>query len=159
MVGPGIAVAPRRAAVIVWSAMLVGLVVFLVVAAAVGPTMRDRGVDAGLAEVLLPLLAFVAAGSLVASRLVPRFLKVAGPMAGQAALPRQIMACALCDGGAVFAVVVWMVTGSPLALALLLLPLGGLVACWPGDARWAALGGGATAGAPRGFRPPTAPPR
>jgi len=153
MVGPGIPVAPRRAAFIIWGAMLAGLLVLLVVAAVIGPSVREEGVDAQLAGVLLPLLALVAAGTLVASRLVPRLVKAVGE---QAALPKQIMACALCDAGAAFAVVVWMLTGTPLALALLLLPLGGLVACWPGDARWEALGGGPGA-VPRGFGPRPGP--
>jgi hypothetical protein len=74
---------------------------------------------------------------------------------------KSLMACALCDGGAVFAVVVWMVTGSTIALALLLLPLAGLLACWPGDARWGSLGGTVAPPPPRGFGPrgPSAGPR
>jgi hypothetical protein len=51
------------------------------------------------------------------------------------------VASALCEGTGLFAIVVFMVTGSPVALVLLLLPLGGLVACYPSDDRWEALGG------------------
>jgi hypothetical protein len=144
--------APRRVALILWATMVAGLVVLLGVAAALGPAMQAQ-TDPELAETLVAVLGLVAAGTLIASRVVPRWVKAPAGQADQAALARQLIACALCDGGALFAVVVWMLTGSPLALALLLLPLAGLLSCWPGEARWAALGG-AAAPPPRGFGPP-----
>ena len=144
--------APRRIALIIWGAILAGVAILVLVAALVGPSLHRDGDPAGLAEVLVPLAAVLAAGTLVASRLVPRLVQATGD---QGALAKHVTACALCDGGALFAAVVWMVTGAPLALALLLLPLAGLLACWPGDARWAALGGVVAAPPPpRGFGPP-----
>jgi len=152
MTGAGNPAAPRRTAVVVWAAMVAGLVLLLGVAAALGPSMQAQ-TDPDLAETLVAVLGLVSAGSLIASRVVPRWVKAPAGQADQAALARNMIACALCDGGALFAVVVWMLTGSPLALALLLLPLAGLLSCWPGEARWAALGG-AAASPPRGFGPP-----
>jgi hypothetical protein len=152
MTGAGTPAAPRRTAVVVWAAMVAGLVLLLGVAAALGPAMQAQA-DPELGETLVAVLGLVSAGSLIASRVVPRWVKVPAALADQAALPKQLIACAFCDAGALFAVVVWMLTGSPLALALLLLPLAGLLSCWPGEARWAALGG-AAASPPRGFGPP-----
>lgn len=131
---------PRRAAPVIWGALLAGQVLFLAVAFFARPGMNP--VDPGFARLMLLLLASFATVVVLLSRLLPpRLPRHAGVSPDQHALSRNVVACAFCEGAGLFAIVVYLVTGSPVALAILVLPLAGLVACWPGDARWEALGG------------------
>ena len=52
---------------------------------------------------------------------------------------RLIVACALCEGGALAALVVFLQTGSPFALAPYALSWLALAAHFPGDRHWARL--------------------
>lgn len=98
--------------------------------------------DPALTRVLLLVLAPLAVVNVALSRLLaPRVQGAPGASPDERALARNIVACALCEGAGLFAIVVFMLSGSPVALAILLLALAGLLACWPGDARWEALGG------------------
>ena len=130
----------RKVAPIIWAALLFAQVAFLVVASFVRPGMRP--VDPGLTRLLLVVQASLAVIAVALSRLLPaRIRRLPGVLDDPLALSRNIKACALCEGAGLFSIVVFLLTGSPVALAVLLLPLGGLVACYPSEARWAALGG------------------
>jgi len=130
---------PQRVARIVWFALLGGLVAFFVVATMVGPGFRGGGhADPELGRFLTAVMAVYTLVVVGLSRLVPRLLKLA-VAPGQAALTRTIVGSALCEGAGLFGVVVWLLSGSPVVLAPLLLALGGLLAWFPGDGRWAAL--------------------
>jgi hypothetical protein len=140
---------PRKVAPIIWGALLAGQVAFLLVALFAQPGMRPA--DPGFARTLLLLLASFAAVLVLLSRLLPpRLPRQAGVSPDQHALSRNIVACAFCEGAGLFSIVIFLVTGSPAALAILVLPLAGLVSCWPSDARWEALGGTPRDGAQRG---------
>ena len=120
--------------------------IFLVVATFVVASTRTA--DPRLTNVLAAAVSALAVVEVVLSRFVPRALrKHEGDSADQHALRRNITAAALCEGPGLFAVVAWMITGSPLVLPALVISVVGLVACFPSDARWEALGGSAWPGA------------
>ncbi len=59
----------------------------------------------------------------------------------RSAVARLIVACALCEGGALVAIIVFMQTGEALALAPCALSWLALAAHFPGDRHWAQLTG------------------
>jgi hypothetical protein len=67
----------------------------------------------------------------------------------QLAVTRLIVASAVCEGAALFAIVGFLVTGAPVMLGPWALSFGSLVAHFPGDRHWARLVGTPAAAAPR----------
>jgi hypothetical protein len=142
MAQPTAAQDPRRVATVIWGAMLAGLVFFLLVGTFAGPAAQGRPVNPERSTSLVFLATALTVAMLVASRILPRLVSPPAPAPGQLALARHVMSCALCEAGALFCIVVWTVTGAAMVLAPFVLALGGLLACFPSEARWAALGGG-----------------
>jgi hypothetical protein len=156
---------PRGVATIIWAALLagptmfLGVALFLVVGIRGGVGLGEPraapaliGASAGLSVVTVALswlwavrmrIARPAQGS-VARRGAASFPP--GPEAD--ALTRLIVSCALCEGGALFAVIAFMRTGHMLALAPYALCWLALAAHFPGSRHWAQLTG-APAVAPR----------
>jgi hypothetical protein len=131
---------PRKIATIIWWALLAGLLIFLVVATVALASIRTA--DPRLTNVLAVAVSVLAVVEVVLSRFVPRAIrKHEADTADQHALRKNVTAVALCEGPGLFAVVAWMITGSPLVLPALAVSIVGLVACFPSDARWEALGG------------------
>lgn len=133
----------RRTAVIIWGALLAGVIGFSVVAAVAGPNVRRGATGEGLGQVLGAVAACMALTCLVVSIALPPRLRrfPAGTPPDGVALTRTIVASALNEGAALFAVVAWMVTGSPWPLAALAVSLAGLLLAFPSQGRWARLGG------------------
>jgi hypothetical protein len=155
---------PRVAGTIIWAALVAGPMVFLGVALYVVFGLRGGGLGAQLPEPAL------IGGSLALSVVTVALswlwavrMRVARPAQGGAAqrgggamapgpeadaVQRLVMACALCQSGALAAIVVFMLTGNALALAPYALSWLALAAHFPGDRHWAQLTG-LPAGAPR----------
>jgi hypothetical protein len=133
---------PRRVALLIWLALLAGLLVILVVGTFAGPAAQGHPFDPERATTLVFLATALTVAMVVASRVLPRVLRPTASEPAQLALARHVMACALCEAGALFCVVVWTVSGDAVVLAPFVLALGGLVACFPSEGRWEALGGG-----------------
>ncbi len=148
---------PRLTAIIIWAALLAGPTMFLGVALYLvfglgGGVGIAAPLDAGPALVggsLVLSVITVALSWLWAVRMsVPAQRGVAargrgaippGPAAD--AISRLVVACALCEGGALAAVVVFLLTGNALALATYALSWLALAAHFPGDRHWAQLTG------------------
>ncbi len=146
----------RRNAYVIWGALLAGPLVFAVIASQVGPGLRDP--EGPPLEILAHLSLAFAAASVLASRVLPRLLRLPpGLPPEQVALTRNVIALALCEGSALFGLVAWMVTGSEWALVAAAMGIAGIVSCFPGDARWRSLlpqepGRGGPGGPPRMVR-------
>jgi hypothetical protein len=130
----------RRTALIIWCALFAGVVVFAVVATAVGPGFWPQGGE------VADLLAWVALGMalvvLPVSRLLPSRMKaMPGASADALAVARTIVASALNEGAGLFAGIAWMLGGRMLALVALAIALSGLLLAFPSAARWQRLGG------------------
>lgn len=140
----------RRTAVVVWAALTGGLVLFTAVATRMPPTRADGG---RLAAVLFPAVAGVAVVFVLLSWLLPGRIRPGGAVVtpDQLALSRSVVACALCEGPALFAVVGLMLTRAPAMLLPFALSAGALLAHYPGRSRWERLGADA--------RPPGGPDR
>jgi hypothetical protein len=127
--------ANRFLAYVVWGSLLFSVLVVGGASIALGPGMRES--QSASIPAALPIVAGALNVVLLAvSRFVPRMLKAETPPHA-----KNIVAIAVCDAGAVFAAVVWMLSGNEHALIGLILGLGGIAACLPNDARWLALGG------------------
>ena len=150
---------PRFVATILWAALLAGPTMFLGVALYLVVLLRNgAGLGAPLAETAL------IGGSLALSVVTVALswlwavrMRTARPAQGgtvqrgaAAALPpgpeadavtRLVVACALCEGGALAAVVVFMLTGEVLALGPYALSWLALAAHFPGDRHWTRLTG------------------
>ena len=149
---------PRRVATIIWAALVAGVTSFLGIAAYLvfgvrsGPTVPDPAI----APVLLGASAAVSLVTVALSWLwavrmrmpaargdAPRRARPApyppGPEAE--AVTRLIVASALCEGGALLAIVALMATAEPVALAPFAVSYLALLAHFPGDRHWARLVG------------------
>lgn len=143
----------RRTAVIIWGALVAGLAVFLAVAFAV-PLAGEPA--PGIASPLLMVVTGLVLVEVPLSWLwAIRIRPVAKPGAPAVtlekhALTRLIVAGAMCEGGALFAVVVFMVTRDARALAPFAIAFVALLAHVPSDRHWARLcrGEDPAAGAP-----------
>lgn len=149
---------PRLVATIVWAALLGGATMFLGVALYLVFGLRG---GAGVAAPLDAEPVFIGASlvlSVVTVALSWRFavrLALPGARGGVAlrgggaippgpeadALTRLLVACALCEGGALAAICVFLLTGNALALAPYALSWLALAAHFPGDRHWAQLTG------------------
>jgi hypothetical protein len=140
---------PRRIGTIVWAALVAGALAFF--AATLYVTMPG---DAGLVPVMLPVAAGLAVVDVAASWLWAVRMRVPAPPGGPApspdaaALTRLIVASALCEGAALFALVAFLVTRDAVMLAPFGVSLVALLAHFPGDRHWARLVG-SPAAAPR----------
>lgn len=140
----------RRTAVVVWGVLAGGVVLFAAVATRMPPA---RAGGERLAAVLLPAVAGVAVVFVLLSWILPGRIRPGGPVStpDQLALSRSVVACALCEGPALFAVVGLMLTRAPAMLLPFALAAGALLAHYPGRGRWERLGADA--------RPPGGPDR
>ncbi len=155
---------PRVIATIIWAALLAGPTMFLGVALYLVFGLRGgSGVAApfdaepALLGASLALSVFTVAlswrwavGMALSSRggVALRGGGAIPPGPEADAVTRLIVACALCEGGALAAVAVFLVTGNALALAPYALSWLALAAHFPGDRHWARLTG-LSAGAAR----------
>jgi hypothetical protein len=157
---------PRVVATIIWAALLAGPTVFLGVALFIVFGLRGgAGVGVG---VPLAQPALMIGGSLALSVVTVALswlwavrMRIAPPAQGGQrgaaagfppgpeanAVARLVVACALCEGGALAAIIVFMQTGEAPALASYALSWLALAAHFPGDRHWAQLTGGPTGAA------------
>ncbi len=151
---------PRIVATLIWGALLTGPTVFLGVALYLVFGLRggaglgeqaDAGVLVGFSLALA--IVTVSLSWLWAIRMRIR----SGPRRGAGALPpgpesdavaRLTVSSALCEGGAIFAVVVFLLTGHLVALASYAVCWLALAAHFPGDRHWAQLTGTPAAASP-----------
>lgn len=142
----------RRTGLVVWGALLAGLVLFAGVAGYVGPNVQRRGAAEveRLGEIFLYLAGGMSALMLLLSFVIPARVRTA-PQAGPDALAmsRTIVASAANEGPALFCIVAWMTTGNPWLAAPFALSILGLLLAFPSEARWARLGGAPPPGASR----------
>lgn len=147
----------RRAAVTIWGALLGGVAIFSGVALLVP---LGRPADPEFAALLLLVALAMAVVSVGLSFWIPRRMLPGGAVAApdQLALSRTVVAGALCEGPALFAVVGFMVSREAGMILPWALSLGALLVHFPGAARWERLRAGAAAGgagrSPSGGAPP-----
>jgi hypothetical protein len=151
---------PRFVATVIWAALLTGPTLFLGVALfLVFGLQGGGGVGVLLADPRLMMGASLALSVVTAalSWLWAVRMRIAQPAPGGVirrgaasgfppgpeadAIARLVVACGLCEGGALFAVIVFMQTGNALALASYALSWLALAAHFPGDRHWAQLTG------------------
>lgn len=128
----------RRAAYVIWGALLLGLLVFAAIASYLAPGFRSRGQPspALLAQIALAF----AFSAVLGSRVLPRLMRPSpGVAREQFALTRNIVALALCESAALVGLVAWILTGGEWALVAAAMGIAGVIACFPGDARWRSL--------------------
>jgi hypothetical protein len=136
----GGAVGPtRRTAVIVWCGLSAGVVALAAVATAVGPTCWQHNGD--VAGVYAWVALGMAPACLLVSRLLPGRIKVTGATPEAVALQRMLIASALNNGSALFAVMAWILGGSGLSVFALVISMVGLLLAFPSAARWRSLCG------------------
>jgi hypothetical protein len=125
----------QRRAVIIWTALCLAVAGFFAVTFFVRVPPRQ--------DVLRPLLGIAAAMTvvcLVASRVLPeRIKRPGGASREQFAMQRHIIACALCEGAALFACVVLLITRSSIAGAIAAVGYAALLLSYPGLERWQRL--------------------
>jgi hypothetical protein len=144
----------RRIGTIIWAALVAGVLAFFAVALYLFLFVHVPG-DARLVPVMLPVAAGLsvvdaALSWLWAVRMRPAVRAGAAPPAPEAfALTRLIVASALCEGAALFALVAFLVTQDAVMLLPLAVSFVGLVAHFPGARHWARLVGEPAASAPR----------
>jgi hypothetical protein len=136
----------RYIAYVIWGSLMLGVLLMAGVAAFLGPGIRENlwepyptafPISAALTNMVL----------LPGSRLIPRALREDMPI-----LTKNIIAAAICEAGALFAAVAWMMTGHRHAVAGMVMGLGGIAVCYPNDTRWRALGGLVEGDVPGGDR-------
>jgi hypothetical protein len=151
---------PRVVATIIWAALLAAPTVFLGVAlflvfglrggAGVGVPLTEPALMIGGSLVLSVVTVTLSWLWAVRMRIAPpaqsglekRGAAPAFPPGPEAnAVARLVVACSLCEGGALAAIVVFMQSGSALALAPYALSWLALAAHFPGDRHWAQLTG------------------
>lgn len=153
---------PRVIATIIWAALLAGPTMFLGIALyLVFGLQGGAGVAAPL-DAEPALLGVSLALSVLTVALSWRWaVGMARPSRGGVALrggaippgpeadavTRLVVACALCEGGALAAVIVFLLTGNTLALVPYALSWLALAAHFPGDRHWSRLGGPSTGAA------------
>lgn len=146
---------PRVVATILWAALLTGPTLFLGVALYLVIVVRGGAGVAAPLEAEPALLGASLALSVITVALSWLWaVRMGGPAGGAPrvgaamqpgpeayAVPRLIVACALCEGGALAAVVVFLLSGNLLALTPYALSWLALAAHFPGDRHWAQLTG------------------
>jgi hypothetical protein len=138
---------PRVVGTIIWGALVAGVLMFL----AISLVVRMPG-NAELAGVLVPVSGGMSLVSAALSWLWAIRMKPPAPPGGvppgpdATALTRLIVASAICEGSALFAIVVFLVTRDALALLSFAVSFVALVAHFPGGRHWARLAGAAAPG-------------
>ncbi len=164
---------PRMVATIIWAALLAGVTAFLGIAAYLvfgvrsGPTVA---LDPAAARALIGVSAGVSLVTVAVSWLWAVRMRIPAPRADAPtrarpapyppgpeadAVTRLVVAGALCEGGALLAVVAFLATADAVALAPFAVSYVALLAHFPGDRHWAQLVGtarGAGAGSNRMIR-------
>ena len=121
---------PKRTAVLIWGSLCAAVAAFFVVSLVV-----DLKPAPGLTQPMLAVAATLAAGCIAASRLLPPRIKPqAGATPEQAALSRHVVGCALCEGASLFAIVAFMLTRTPHAIAAI--GFFALLTLYPSLERW-----------------------
>lgn len=134
--------ADRRTTMMIWAFLTAGPAVFLAVAFAVSLPGTP---DPATAPQLLMLLAGMVVVGVALSWLWAIRIRLVGKSGLEAmtvedqARTRLIIAAALCEGPALFAVVVFMITRDALALLSFAIAFGALLAHFPGERHWARL--------------------
>ncbi len=152
---------PRLIATILWAALLAGPTLFMAVALYLVLGLRGGAGVAAPLDAGPALLGGSVAISVVTAGLSWRWAvrmrrpaKGGVPRGSGGAIPpgpeadgvqRLVVACGLCEFGALTAVVAFLVTGDPIALAPYALSWLALAAHFPGDRLWAQLTGVAAA--------------
>jgi membrane protease YdiL (CAAX protease family) len=136
----------RRVAVVVWAGMLAVPFFFLFMASSARwGQARD---DAASFHLWLALL--TSAFTIGLSRLLPQRLGPWRTGREATAFTRLMIGWALCEAGALFPLLAWILAGDPRLIAVFALGLLALVALYPSDARWERLAPGPGSGAPGG---------
>lgn len=138
----------RRTAVVIWAALVGGVAIFTGVALLVP---LGRPVEPELGAVILLVALGMAVLSVGLSFWIPRRMRPSGAVVGpdQLALTRTVIAAALCEGPALFALVGLMISRDPSLLLPYALSLGALLLHFPSAARWERLGRGGGETGPR----------
>jgi hypothetical protein len=133
-----VAAPTRRTALIIWSALVAGVAMFAIVGTVVGPEVRRNG---AAPELLVWVSLGLTVVTFILSRIVPgRMRPVSGGASPDAmGVSRTIVAAALNEGAALFAIVVWMVGGFVVVLVPLTVSAVGLLLAFPSETRWTAL--------------------
>lgn len=127
----------RRTALIIWSALVAGVATFGIVGTVVGPGVRRNG---AAPELLVWVSLGLTAVTFVLSRVLPGKLQmVPGATPDAMAVSRTIVASALNEGAALFAIIVWMIGGYVVVLIPLAISVVGLLLAFPSETRWQAL--------------------
>jgi hypothetical protein len=139
----------RYIAYVIWGSLLAGVLIMAGVAAFLGPGIRAEQyvpypaafpVSAALVNVVL----------LAAVRFMHKAMGEETPV-----LTKNVIATAVCEAGALYAAVAWMLTGSSHAGAGMIMGLSGIAVCFPNDSRWRFLGGVVEGDLDGGGRPGT----
>jgi hypothetical protein len=137
--GRGAPTPTRRVALIIWSALLLGVIAFTAAATYVGPR-GFWGRNDELARILPPIAIGLAVVCLVISRVIPPRMRQAPAGTPDAlGVARTTVASGLNEGGALWAVTGWMLTGSTLTLLALVISIAGMLLAFPSSARWSRL--------------------
>jgi len=131
--------ATRRVAVAVWAGMLVTPLLFALVTLARPPSPDIRSPE--LSGMFLWMAAAVAGLGIVMSRALPRRIGPRGDGASRntMALARLLVAWGILEGAALFPLVAYLVTGSPLLFLVALAVLAAHLSLFPTEERWASL--------------------
>jgi len=127
--------ATRRVATLVWGSSLVVPFFFLALAG----TARWRGECPAPPATVFAIAVAFSALAVTLSRLLPP--RLGGARAGPEAtvFTRLLLGWALCEAGALFPLVAWIVSGDPRLIGVFGLALLALVLLFPSDHRWASL--------------------
>jgi len=129
---------PRRAALLVWTAMLAFLLAFLAMELALDLPRLAADAPRGL---LLGLAAATSMLGIALSRLLPLRIPARQAGGGPAALAllRLVVAWALCEGAALFALAAHLLTHDDRLLGIFAVDLLALATLYPGERLWGRL--------------------
>jgi len=129
---------PRRVALFLWTAMVGFLLAFLAMELGLGLPPAPADAPRGL---LFAVAAATSALGIVLSRLLPPRIpaRQAGGRPAALALLRMVIGWALCEGPALFALAVHLLTHDARLLGLFAVDLLALLSLYPGERAWARL--------------------
>jgi phosphotransferase system glucose/maltose/N-acetylglucosamine-specific IIC component len=125
----------RRAATLVWTALLVVPFSFLALAA----TVRWSAARSEAGPAAFWIAVAVAALNVTLSRVLPGRLRPSQAGRQATVFARLVVAWALCEAAALFPLVAWIVTGDPRLVGVFAVGLLALLLLYPSDHRWASL--------------------
>jgi len=141
----------RRTSMIIWGALVAGVSMFYAVVVFVIPPL-EGSVGPELADTLLLVAAALSVVTVATSWLWVVRMRLparpgAAPLSGPAlARTRLIVACAICEGPALFAMIVFLLSRDVRVLVPFALSYVALLAHFPGESHWARLSGTAPEG-------------